>query len=181
MELSAITIFFWLFATIAFFFSIGVISARSPMHSAISLVLTLVSLAGLFLLLHAEFLAWILIIVYTGAVMVLIIFVISLLNLQRDEPPVTTTARRWGILAIAIFLAAFCIYLFRDQTFGFQGPYLLAAPVEWGAAESVAITLFRDYLLPFEIASILLTAAVIGAIMVARKPLDGDSNQENKK
>ncbi|MBZ0254957.1 NADH-quinone oxidoreductase subunit J, partial [bacterium] len=76
------TIFFWICALTAIFAGLGVIVARSPMHSAVSLIATLISIAGLFLTLHAEFLAWILVIVYTGAVMVLIIFVISLLNLQ---------------------------------------------------------------------------------------------------
>ncbi|MBN2325567.1 MAG: NADH-quinone oxidoreductase subunit J [Candidatus Omnitrophica bacterium] len=172
----AATLFFWLCAFLAFFFGLGVIVARNPMHSALSLVMTFVASAGLFLLLHAEFLAWILIIVYSGAVMVLMIFVISLLNLQRDEPIEFTAARRWGVAFVVVFAAALLIYLFRDASVGFTYPPKPAISAEWGSAKAIATDLFTRYLLPFELASVLLTAAVIGAVVIARKP---DPNEIN--
>ncbi len=174
------SIFFWICASVAFFFAIGVVIARNPMHSALSLVATLVALAGLFLQLHAEFIAWILIIVYTGAVMVLIIFVISLLNLQREEPIDMTIARRFGIGLVAIFGAAFLVYLFRDPLVGFVEPKRLIPPEEFGAVDILARDLFTTYLLPFELASILLTAAVIGAVVIARKSPGTDVTQESE-
>jgi NADH-quinone oxidoreductase subunit J len=165
----AATLFFWICAFMAFFFGLGVIVARNPMHSALSLVMTFLATAGLFLLLHAEFLAWILIIVYSGAVMVLMVFVISLLNLQRDDPIEFTPARRWAVGLAAIFVLAFLIYLFRDTSVGFDNPLKPSVPEEWGSAQAVAKDLFTRYLLPFELASVLLTAAVIGAVAIARK------------
>ncbi|RJP28484.1 MAG: NADH-quinone oxidoreductase subunit J [Candidatus Omnitrophota bacterium] len=171
-------IFFWMFASAACFFAFGVILARNPMHSAVSLVATLIALAGLFLQLHAEFLAWILIIVYTGAVMVLIIFVISLLNLHREEPINLTLARRFGITFVGIFGFMIFVYLFTDSLTGFVYPKKLPAPEEFGSAASLAADLFTRYLLPFELASILLTAAVIGAVVIARKPCEEEEPKE---
>ena len=118
---------------------------------------------------HAEFLAWILIIVYTGAVMVLIIFVISLLNLQRDDPIQIDTPRRWGIGLVALFGLAFLVYLFRDPSAGFDWTAPPLAGAEWGSPESVARDLLTRYLIPFELAAVLLTAAVIGAVVTARQ------------
>ncbi|MBD3267037.1 NADH-quinone oxidoreductase subunit J [bacterium] len=170
---------FLLFAGLAFFFGLGVIIARNPMHSAISLVVTLLSLAGLFLLLYAEFLAWILIIVYTGAVMVLIIFVISLLNLEKDEPLSLSFFRKWGFAFIGIFVPIVIFYIYAD--FGFVSPQKLPIPdgLEWGSVKTLAMDLFTRYLLPFELASVLLTAAVIGAVVIARKePVDREDMSE---
>ncbi|MFB3787989.1 MAG: NADH-quinone oxidoreductase subunit J [bacterium] len=166
----AATFFFWVCAVVAFFFGMGVIAARNPMYSALCLVVTFTAMAGLFLLLHAEFLAWILIIVYTGAVMVLIIFVISLLNLQRDDPIQLDTPRRWGIGLVALFGLAFLVYLFRDPSAGFDWTEPPLAGAEWGSPEKIAHDLLTRYLIPFELAAVLLTAAVIGAVVTARQP-----------
>lgn len=160
---------FIVFAVLAFFFGLGVIVARNPMYSALSLVAVLISLAGLFLLLHAEFLAWILVIVYTGAVMVLMIFVISLLNLQKEEPIQFTAIRKWGVAMIGLFGILFSIYVFQDPLVSYLRPQAAPVPPEWGAVETLAVDLFTRYLLPFELASVLLTAAVIGAVVIARK------------
>ncbi|MEW6234997.1 MAG: NADH-quinone oxidoreductase subunit J [Candidatus Omnitrophota bacterium] len=170
-------LFFWIFALAACLFGAGVIVARNPMHSALSLAAVFVCAAGIFLQLHAEFLAWILIIVYTGAVMTLMIFVISLLNLQSDKPISLSASRRWGIALIVLFVFAFLIYLFRADAAGFFIGAKPPVPDEWGSAQEIASHLFTRYLLPFELASILLTAAVAGAIALAMKP---DLNEEEK-
>lgn len=161
-------IFFWICSFIALLFACFVVTARKPMYSAVSLVITLTGISGIFLTLHADFLAWILIIVYTGAVMVLIIFVVSLLNLQIDEPLVITSSRRWGIGFSSIFALSFLVYIYRDKLVGFSHPIKPDAPDAWGSAEAVAMELLTRYVLPFEIAAVLLTAAVIGAIVAAR-------------
>ncbi len=171
------TLFFWIFACVAFMFSVGVIVARNPMHSALSLVATFVCLAGIFLQLHAEFLAFIIIIVYTGAVMVLIIFVISLLNLQREEPIDFTIPRRWGVGFMLIFVGTFFVYLFRDPLVNYTLPEKMQVPAYWGGAEEVGKYLFVHYILPFELASILLTAAVIGAVVLARRPRENQNGE----
>lgn len=164
------TFFFWVCAFIAFFSAVGVIVARNPMHSAISLIAMLIAVAGLFLLLHAEFLAWILVIVYTGAVMVLIIFVISLLNLQKDEPIKLDAAKRWGLALVALFALVFLSYIYFDPSVGVQGPAKPQVSEDWGAAETLAKDLFTRYMLAVQLAGVLLTAAVIGAVVIARKP-----------
>ncbi|MDP8242626.1 MAG: NADH-quinone oxidoreductase subunit J [Candidatus Hinthialibacter antarcticus] len=172
------TLFFWVCALTAVFAGLGVIVARSPMHSAVSLIATLVSIAGLFLTLHAEFLAWILVIVYTGAVMVLIIFVISLLNLDREEPIDYTTQRKWGLAVLVLFFLFFLAYLFSDPMVTLTTPEKPMLPDDWGSAKSLAIDLFTRYMVVVQLAGVLLTAAVIGAVVVARKPEDeegGDS------
>lgn len=160
---------FLIFAGLAAAFSISIVISRNPMHSALSLIVALISIAGLFLLLHAEFLAWILIVVYTGAVMVLVVFVIALLSLQKDDPIVFTSVRKWGVFLTGLFGLVFSLYIFRDPLVSFIKPRRLPAPEEWGAVHSLSVDLFTKYLLPFELASVLLTAAVIGAVVVARK------------
>ena len=152
------------------FAGLGVIVARSPMHSAVSLIATLVAVAGLFLTLHAEFLAWILVIVYTGAVMVLIIFVISLLNLEKDEPIEYTTQRKWGLAVLALFFLFFLAYMFSDPMVTLTSPDKPALPSGWGSAQSLALDLFTRYMVVVQLAGVLLTAAVIGAVVIARKP-----------
>ncbi len=172
-------LFFWICAFVAFFFALGVVIARNPMHSALSLVATLVALAGLFLQLHAEFIAWILIIVYTGAVMVLIIFVISLLSLQKEEPIDLSITRRFGLGFVGLFFLTFLVYLFYDPLVDFIQPKKLPVPEEFGAVDTLAVELFTRYLLPFELASILLTAAVIGAVVIARKSTDQEKSDNH--
>ncbi len=166
----ATTIFFWVCALAAFFAGLGVIVARSPMHSAVSLIAALIAVAGLFLTLHAEFLAWILVIVYTGAVMVLIIFVISLLNLEKDEPINYTAARKWGLAILVLFFLFLLAYIFNDPMVTLDSPEKPALPAEWGSAKSLARDLFTRYMVVVQLAGVLLTAAVIGAVVIARKP-----------
>lgn len=173
------TIFFWFFALAAFFLGVGVIVARSPMHSAISLIGTLVCLAGLFLLLYAEFLAWILLIVYAGAVMVLIVFVISLLNLSAEDPIDFTVARRWGLALLALFAAIILIYFAVDPMLGMDRPERLPVPEGWGDAQAIAYDLFTRYMIIAQLAGVLLTAAVIGAVMLARRP-EEDEREESE-
>lgn len=161
-------IFFWICSFVALLFASFVVTSHKPMYSAVSLIITLIAISGIFLTLHADFLALILIIVYTGAVMVLIIFVVSLLNLQVDESIVITPARQWGIGFVSVFAFGFLIYIYRDQLVGFAYPTKPPAPDAWGSAQAVAMDLLTRYVLPFEIAAVLLTAAVIGAIVAAR-------------
>ncbi len=161
-------LYFWFFAILAGLCGLGVIISRNPMRSAVSLVITMVCIAALFLQLHSEFLAYLQIIVYAGAVMVLIVFTVSLLNLQREPPIVLRKSRQWGIVFVLIFLALFCVYQFIDKSYGFSGPPRPPVPVEWGSVPNVARVLFTTYLLPFELVSVLLTGAIIGSAVLAR-------------
>jgi len=162
-------VLFYILAFLALVFGFLVIAnpfSRSPVTSAMFLVLTIISLAGLFVLLHAYFLAAVQVLVYAGAVMVLFLFVIMLLDLPAEE------RRRIKILAAIGGLAAAgtILLIFLHN--------LLTAPL--GAAESPSLVggtlalgklLFTQYVLPFEIVSVLLLVAMVGVVLLSKKDL----------
>lgn len=161
--------FFIILGLLAIFSALMVILQKNPVHSALALIVTLGSIAGLFILLKAFFLAFIQIILYAGAVMVLFIFVIMLLNLRKDE--FGPEKRRFHRVFALIFSAFFLLELFvivGNAIFGKSGK-ALAMPVDFGSPQALGRILFTDYLLPFEIASILLLVAMVGAIFLARR------------
>ncbi|MFQ5926130.1 MAG: NADH-quinone oxidoreductase subunit J [Terriglobia bacterium] len=161
---------FWFFAAVAVVSALLVITRRNPVHSAIFLIVTLLSVAGLYLQLRAEFLAAVQIILYIGGVMVLFLFVILLVNLDvtvRQE----RFNRQWWIAGIA----ALVLLAELGATFylGRRGFSLPAAPLSASVfkenTETIAKTLFQNYMLPFEIASLLLLVAMIGAVIMAKR------------
>lgn len=146
-----------------------VIVHPNPVKSAMALVVTLFLHAVVFVLLEAHMIASLQIIVYTGAIMVLFLFVIMLLNLQNEDPE-ALGRRHAAVRAVAWLggaaLAAQMTVLVLGQTF----PPITPAPETYGGALSVARALFTDYLLPFELTGILLLVAVIGPVILARRP-----------
>jgi NADH-quinone oxidoreductase subunit J len=160
------TVLFILFGAIAVCGAIMVVTRKHPMASALYLILTLFAVAALFVLRQAHFLAAVQVIVYAGAVVVLFVFVIMLINVPEDRLPVerATTTRVLGVLA-AGFLFLETAVLARRFTMP-KGP---AAVV--GTVEAVGRALFTDYLLAFEVTSVLLLAAVIGAIALAKRKI----------
>ncbi len=140
---------------------------RSPVTSAMFLVLTIVSMAGLFVLLHAFFLAAVQVLVYAGAVMVLFLFVIMLLDLKEEE----RRKIKWitaGLAVVAVgAMAAVMVGTIR-QAHPAGAP--AAVPVE-GSAEALGHLLFEGFALPFELVSLLLLLAMIGAILLSKKDL----------
>jgi NADH-quinone oxidoreductase subunit J len=141
--------------------------SRSPVTSALFLVLTMISLAGLFVLLHAFFLAQIQILVYAGAVMVLFLFVIMLLDLQEEERrKVKKVSFGLGLLSVAAIAAISVRALLAAQPAAGQ-----PAPQLEGGTYALGRLLFTSYLLPFEIVSVLLLVAMIGAILLSKKDL----------
>ena len=160
------TVLFILFGAIAVCGAIMVVTRKSPMASALYLILTLFAVAALFVLRQAHFLAAIQVIVYAGAVVVLFVFVIMLINVPEDRLPVerATTTRVLGVLAAGIFILESAVLARR-----FWMPKGPAAEV--GTVEAVGRALFTDYLLAFEITSVLLLAAVIGAIALAKRKI----------
>ena len=161
------TILFYLLAALALasgFMTVANPVSRSPVASALFLVLTMVWLAGLFVLLHAFFIAAVQILVYAGAVMVLFLFVIMLLDLKEEQ------RRTWNRFGVAAGLLAV------GATFGILGlTLLLSAPGEGalpeleGTTHALGMTLFRQYLLPFEGVSVLLLVAMLGVILLSRR------------
>ena len=160
------TVLFILFGAIAVCGAIMVVTRKSPMASALYLILTLFAVAALFVLRQAHFLAAVQVIVYAGAVVVLFVFVIMLINVPEDRLPVerATTTRVLGVLAAGLFILESAVLARR-----FWMPNGPAAEV--GTVEAVGRALFTDYLLAFEITSVLLLAAVIGAIALAKRKI----------
>lgn len=164
---------FYLFALMAVSSAIAVITLRNPVYSAISLLVTFLSVAALFVLRHAEFVAIVQIFVYGGGVMVLFLFVIMLVNLHRLRE-VRIFGVQWPMAATVAALFVVLLGLVVSVTaFGPLNPIpdrLVSVEGESaGNAEAVAWLLFRQYFVPFEIASLFLLVAMIGAVVLARK------------
>jgi len=157
-------VLFILFGAIAVCGAIMVVTRKHPMASALYLILTLFAVAALFVLRQAHFLAAIQVIIYAGAVVVLFVFVIMLINVPENRLPVerATTMRVLGVLAAGIFILESAVLARR-----YWMPKGPAAEV--GTVEAVGRALFTDYLLAFEVTSVLLLAAVIGAIALAKR------------
>jgi len=141
--------------------------SRNPVTSAMFLVLTIVSLAGLFVLLHAFFLAAVQVLVYAGAVMVLFLFVIMLLDLKAEE---SRKVRRLSWVSGAVAAGAIAALLLKAiARHGAQAPP--PAGLAEGGTRALGKLLFTDYLLPFEIVSVLLLVAMVGVILLSKKDL----------
>jgi NADH-quinone oxidoreductase subunit J len=163
-------LFFLLFALIAVAGGINVVLQKHPISSALSLVAVMASLAVLYLLLGAEFLAMAQMIVYAGAIMVLFVFVIMLLNAGMESSRGRSwTATIFGVPAILVLLGALAFFM---QS-GMRNPGSVKfGDFRGGGAYQVGYALFTEYLLPFEVTSVLILIAIVGAIVLARKELD---------
>jgi NADH-quinone oxidoreductase subunit J len=164
------TLIFLIFAALALGSAIVVVAHKSPVYSTMSLVLTLVSVAVLFVLLGAPFLAALQILIYAGAIVVLFLFVIMLLNLQKDETArAGRGAQLWVALLGTVVFAGMLVLLFWRRAAPAAGPLT----EELVSLKALSRVLFSDFLLPFEIVGLLLLVAVIGATIAARKSTDG--------
>lgn len=165
---------FYLLGGLAIASAVLAISARNPVASLLFVVLAFFALAGLFVTLEAHFLAAIQILIYAGAILVLFLFVIMLLNLGSELPREWLAPPPVLILATAAG-AAFLLVLFFVGYRGLSVPAPLlgvqppTAPVVVGTTEAVGLTLFRDFLLPFEVTSLLLLVAMVGAVVLAKR------------
>jgi NADH-quinone oxidoreductase subunit J len=162
-----IEILFLLFAAIALGAAINVLLQKHVLYSALSLIVLLGSMSVLFLLLQAEFLAVINVIVYAGAIMVLFVFVIMLLNLPAHEDGIDQL--RW-LKFFGIPLTLFLLFIVAATVWN-AGSGSYAEPRVAGTAEAIGRSLFTDYLLPFELTSLLILIALMGAVVFAKKDL----------
>ena len=163
-------ILFLTFAIIAVVCAINVVVQTHPIASAVSLIGVMGSLAVLYLLLGAEFIAAAQVIVYAGAIMVLFVFVIMLLNAGSENSTNKSRMARWlGIPAITVFLGVLS-YLIQRMAPSSEG--VRFGVFTGGTAREIGMKLFTEYLLPFEITSVLVLIAILGAIVLARKELD---------
>ena len=176
---------FLLLAVVAVAASLGMILARNSIHSALFLVVTFFCLAVLYLTLNAEFLAAVQIVVYAGAIMVLFLFVITLLNPGNEESDDRLQGQRPLAAALGLGLLAEVALLFRSDTvrnalgaFPPLKPYAEIVTAQFngpmpdlGNTQAVGLELFSNYLLPFEVISLVLLLAVVGAIVLAKRQL----------
>jgi NADH-quinone oxidoreductase subunit J len=173
MELPVVPLLWWIFASLAVGGGLGMVTRKNPVASLLFLVLTFFSLAAIYVLLGAHFIAAIQIIVYAGAIMVLFLFVIMLLNLGHDY----RADLRGGLWIMAGFVAAGLVGFLVWQGLGAPGVALGSAGAEQIAADVerlnavgvVAYPLFRDYLVQFELVGILLLVAIVGAVLLAKR------------
>jgi len=149
------------------FGAVGLILAKEPVHSALSLILVMVALAVLYLLLGAEFIAAIQILVYAGAIMVLFVFVIMLLNAGEEVRTNLSRLARWVGLPLGVFFLAEMGYLLFHEYAG-RAAGAANAPVV-ASTTDLSMKLFTEFVLPFELTSILILIAVLGAMVLARK------------
>src|SRR2546426_1764474 len=162
------TILFIVFAGLAIGSAIAMVSQRNPLYSAISLIGVFIALASIYVTLAAPFIAAVQVIVYAGAIMVLVIFVIMLLNVEYEEPrrkrlrflvPLAI-----GMAAVLIAETAFILYSVQTSQNRLSGNFS-----DVGLTHSIGEGLFTRYLLPFEITSVLLLMAIVGAMSLARR------------
>lgn len=165
-------LFFWIFAVVAIVASVLVVGQRNPMYSVLLLIVSFGALSGLYVLLNAPFMAVLQIIVYAGAIMVLFLFVVMLLNVSSEEEEgndrkprfvIGPGPRRFGAV-LAVLLAVQLIWALRTIA---DAPF--AADGANSTVRTIGLRLFRDYAFAFEATSILILVAMVGAVIIARK------------
>jgi len=164
------TVLFYAFALLVLGGGVLTITRRNAVHSAISLIVSLLGVAGLYLLQEAQFLFAVQIVLYVGGIMVLFLFVIMLVNLDQAAAE-RQFNRQWlvGLAAVAAVAAEVGYFLYRGKQAFHVADVAAAAPSALGNTETVADSLFSEYLLPFELASILLLVAIVGSVVMAKK------------
>jgi NADH-quinone oxidoreductase subunit J len=164
---------FFLFAVIAVVGALGVVTQRNPMYGAISLLVTFLSVAALFLTRGAEFLAMVQLFVYGGGIMVLFLFVIMLVNQQHLMESAKYGPDKWLAIGVALVLAA--VLGSAVLTTAFSDPSVVPSAFSTvegahaGNSQADAWMLYRQYLMPFEIVSVFLLVAMIGAVVLGRR------------
>ena len=162
------TAFFYIFATMTLFGAVMTITRSNAIHNALWLTVSLLGVAGLYLLQKAEFLFAVQIILYIGGIMLLFLFVIMLVNLDEAAKQ-RQFNKQWLLALICVAGAGVEVAWFLRRGAGLLPPPVVGpAPTE-GNIEMLADLLFREYLLPFELASILLLVAVVGSVIMAKK------------
>lgn len=162
-----ITYFFIFLAVLAVASALMMVISKNSVNSALFLVINMISLAGLFLMLQAQFLAVIQVLVYAGAIMVLFLFVIMLLNVD-EEQSLFSKLRIKYFVAFLLGAGVFSQIVYSIGSFTDTLPTVSPEMAEVGTVEAFGDVIFSEYLLPFEITAILLTAAVVGALIIAQ-------------
>lgn len=165
--------FFGYFAVALTVLALLVVTRRNAIHSVLWMLVLFVHMAGLYLFLNAEFLAAIQIIVYAGAIMVLFLFVIMLLNLRKDETE-KKFQNQWPLAAVAAAAALFFIVTTVGSITVIPelGEYSVEAVKAEGSLMTIGKVLYTKYIFPFEVASVILLVAILGAVVLAKRRID---------
>ncbi len=165
--MSITEILFWGLSVLALASAIMVVASKSPVHSILFLIVVFFAISGHYILLNAQFLAIVNIIVYAGAIMVLFLFVVMLMNLNAESEP-----QKNRYMQFAGLISGGCLFLVLISAITKSAPannIMQLGSGDQGLIKNLGMVLFRDYVVPFEISSILFLSAMIGAVVVGKK------------
>jgi NADH-quinone oxidoreductase subunit J len=172
-----VPVFFVYFSLVSILAGVLTVALKHPVHCGLALLTLLLHVAGLFVLLNAEFLFAIQIIVYAGAILVLYLFVLMLLNLKTEERVLHT---RYAVILFAglAICGELLLLIMRSPFAGSKGDAPATAVLQDGASYAIGIKIFSEYLLPFEIVGVFLLGAIIGAIVLAKTPTTDEAKEQ---
>jgi len=166
--MSVTQVLFWFLSALAVGGAIMVVSSKSPVHSILFLIITFFAISGHYILLNAQFLAIVNIIVYAGAIMVLFLFVVMLMNLNAEsEPPQKNKYILYGGTIAGASLLLVLVAALKQATLSKQ--FIEINSGSTGLIENLGKLLFTDYVFPFEISSVLFLSAMIGAVVISKR------------
>ena len=159
-------ILFWFLSALALFGAIGVVASKNPIYSVLCLIIVFFAISGHYILMNAQFLAIVNIIVYAGAIMVLFLFVIMLMNLNAETEPVKNIYLKMaGIISGLTLMIVLVAALSHSETQNI----IMRPGTSVGLIENLGKALFNTYVVPFEISSVLFLSAMVGAIVIGKK------------
>jgi NADH-quinone oxidoreductase subunit J len=164
----AVDVAFWILAIAMSAAAIGVVRSQNIVHAALYLVVVLAGAAALYLLVAAEFVAWVQVLIYIGAIVILFLFGIMLTRAPMRSTGSLDNTQRWASAVVGLFLFGVITALLVDA-YGGKEIKLKGSLVVLGNSSTVASSMFRSYLVPFEVVSMLLLAALVGAVVIARR------------
>jgi len=165
--MSVTEIMFWILSVLALGSAILVITTKNPVHSVLYLIVTFFAISGHYILMNAQFLAVVNIIVYAGAIMVLFLFVVMLMNLNAEQEP-----QKHRLLQFAGILAGGCLFLVITAALKNADASMATMRMkdgDYGLIKVLGKELFSNYVVPFEISSVLFLSAMIGAVIIGKK------------
>lgn len=165
--MSALLITFYILSAITLGSAFLTIYSRNPIHSAIYLVICMITIVGHYLMFNAQFLAMVQLIVYAGAIMVLFLFTIMLMNLNREDEVHKPRITRLGAIVVFILISVVLVTVFINSK-TIMGEYDVSGE-DFQSIKTLGQVLLNDYMVPFEFASILLLVAMIGVVLLSKK------------
>ncbi len=160
---------FYIVSGIALLSAVYFVFARNPLYAILSLIVTFFSIAGLYILMNAQFLGIVQIIVYAGAIMVLFLYILMMLNLNKEDESKKNSINKF----IGVFSAGILLIGILGAYRGFSGNQVAATETDFGVGltKNLGRLLFNEYVLPFELASVLILAGIVGSVLIGKKDL----------